>query len=439
MGMSIRRTFLFGLCACVLLPALAVAQTRPATGPTLTINVRADRADAVYRVGDPVQFNVRLTGANREAAADQRLEYTVSNDGTGKVVTGELKAGREPATVKVPATQPGILRIEVTGDADGKKTTAVAGAAVDPEKLRPSMDAPSGFDSFWQKQLSRLAAEPAHATTTPVNSPDPTVEAVDLQITCPGGMPVSAYYAKPKGAKPKSLPAILYPHSAGVRSSDLPHAVHGARMGAICIDVNAHGIPNGRPASFYADLQNGDLKGYAGRNPEDPEGFYFNGMFLRLMRAMEFLTTQPEWDGKTLVVAGSSQGGGQAIVAAGLDPRVTLICASVPALCDHTGFVNGGPTGWPHHLGTGSSAKAVEVARYYDAVNFARRARCESLLTVGLVDRTCPPTTVFSAYNVLPETKRIIIEPAMGHEFPSRLATAFDDRIREHIETRKGK
>ncbi len=43
-------------------------------------------------------------------------------------------------------------------------------------------------------------------------------------------------------------------------------------------------------------------------------------MFLRLQRAIDLLTARAEWDGKVLAVIGHSQGGGQALVAGGLDP-----------------------------------------------------------------------------------------------------------------------
>ena len=70
-------------------------------------------------------------------------------------------------------------------------------------------------------------------------------------------------------------------------------------------------------------------------------------MFLRLTRALEFLTSQPEWDGKILMVEGGSQGGGQSLAAAGLDSRVTFIAAGVPAICDHSGKAIGRINGWP--------------------------------------------------------------------------------------------
>ena len=51
-------------------------------------------------------------------------------------------------------------------------------------------------------------------------------------------------------------------HGAGVRSSDLGSTVTWARDGFLALDINAHGLPNGKPDSFYSDLAKGELKDY---------------------------------------------------------------------------------------------------------------------------------------------------------------------------------
>jgi len=38
---------------------------------------------------------------------------------------------------------------------------------------------------------------------------------------------------------------------------------------------------------------------------------------------------------------------------------------------------------------------------YFDMVNFARRVRCETRMSTGFIDETCPPTTNYAVYNVL--------------------------------------
>jgi len=40
--------------------------------------------------------------------------------------------------------------------------------------------------------------------------------------------------------------------------------------------------------------------------------------------AIEYLFERPDWDGRTIVVTGGSQGGLQSLVAAGLNPKATV-------------------------------------------------------------------------------------------------------------------
>ncbi len=125
----------------------------------------------------------------------------------------------------------------------------------------------------------------------------------------------------PDSAKPKSLPIVLYLHAAGVISapwvrSEPENAIRYAKMGkgALSFDLNAHGMLNGQPDAYYDSLQNTVLKNYAYIGLENKKDNYFRGMYLRLIRTLDFLTKQPEWDGKRILVIGQSQGGGQAFV-----------------------------------------------------------------------------------------------------------------------------
>ena len=153
----------------------------------------------------------------------------------------------------------------------------------------------------------------------------------------------------------------------------------------------------------------------------------------------DFLASQPNWDGKVMIVEGSSQGGGQALVAAGLDQRVSLCIAAVPAMCDHTGFAVNRACGWPRLVPKKDSgeydSKAAESVRYVDAMNFATHIKCPTYVTVGFIDNVCPPSSVYAAFNNIPSSadKHIINRPAMWHSFPPDLIAQFDDVIREHI------
>ncbi|MDD5697223.1 MAG: acetylxylan esterase, partial [Victivallaceae bacterium] len=41
--------------------------------------------------------------------------------------------------------------------------------------------------------------------------------------------------------------------------------------------------------------------------------------------------------------------------------------------------------------------------------------KCPVLISVGFIDTVCPPTTVYSAFNVINAEKQILPFPRMGH------------------------
>ncbi|HCN31166.1 MAG TPA: acetylxylan esterase [Verrucomicrobiales bacterium] len=406
-------------------PAAPGKQQPAPPPPKLVLEAATDRASAIYAPGEEVTFTIQgmLGGA---PAAGLSVTCVLSKDGIEPRPPREVRLEGGKATLTATLDEPGFLQLRVRGGG----VTALAAAAFDPEKLRPSMPVPDDFDTFWQEQKMALAAVPAKAELTPRPVQNPGVELFDVQVDCAGGAPVSGYLARPTDAAPKSLPAILTVHGAGVRSASTGVLSWAVREGGmLALDINAHGIPNGQPDAFYDALAAGGLKDYRARGRENRDQVYFKGMFLRVIRALDFLTARPEWDGRTLIVYGSSQGGFQAFAAAGLDARVTFICAGVPAGCDHTGMKAGRVCGWPKlaaldENGTPMPA-SLEAARYFDCVNFAARARCRgAAVTVGFIDTTCPPSSVYAAWNALTVPKTLHADPLAGHT-NTPAATAF--------------
>ncbi|MEQ1826830.1 MAG: acetylxylan esterase, partial [Pirellula sp.] len=400
---------------------------------SIAIHVATDRKDAIYQVGETATFSIEVTTEGKPLT-EGSITCVLSKDGVqpqpAQVV--ELKNGRAVVTGKLD--EPGFLLLRATLG----KTSSMASAGYDPLSIKPSMNVPDDFDQFWATQKSSLAVIPIQSRLTPVKSPTNGVDTFDVQVDCLGA-PVSGYFGKPQNAKPKSLPAILFVHGAGVRSASLGSTNWAIQEGGmLAMDINAHGIPNGNPAEFYEQLSAGELKDYRSLGREDRETCYFKGMFLRLIRAIDFLTQQPEWDGKTLIVFGSSQGGYQAFAAAGLDPRVSFMCAGVPAGCDHTGASANRINGWPKMVPTDASGKpnpqAEMTARYFDCVNFATRAKCKgAVVTVGFIDTTCPPTSVYAAYNALGITKSIHTDVLAGHTSTPAASKFMQEAAKLHI------
>ena len=400
----------------VVLPLLsAVALDKKPSAYTLVVN--ADRADAIYHRGEKVEFTISVS-LKGKPVDDAKVKWTISKDGKDIGQAGEVKLENGKAIVTGKLDEPGFLQCRADITPPGEKVKTVrAGAAIDAPEIKPSLPAPDDFDAYWTTEKKKLAAVPLNVRLTPVKSPMAGVECFDLQADGLGG-PLSAYLARPVGAKTNSLPAIVLTHGAGVASSRLSIAAKWAADGLVALDFNAHGLPNGKPQEFYQNLYRGKLKDYYRKGADSRDEFFFHTLFLRLQRALDVATAQTEWNGKTLIVCGRSQGGGQAIVAGGLDPRVTFIAAEIPALCDHTGPVAGRISGWPHLIppeAAEADAKVLQTARYYDAVNFAARTHAQAFLTVGFIDITCPPTGVYAAYNQLQAKKSILNHVHTGH------------------------
>lgn len=415
--------------ACTLLLALLVLPL--AAEEPYAVSVHADREDALYKVSEPVTFSVQVLHEGSPVASGE-VALELSNDGSAVIETVTRPLAAEPITIAGTLDQPGFLRCTATYTTpDGAKVIGLGGAGLDPLSIKPSMPVPDDFDAFWAAKKAKLAEVPMNPRLTPVESGMAGINAFDVQLDCLGGAPVSGYYCIPAGAAEKSMPALLYVHGAGVGSSTLYPNL--AAEGMIVLDINAHGIPNGQTKSYYDELANGRLKNYRLHGREDRETYYFLGMYYRLMRAMDFLTAQPEWDGKLLIVRGSSQGGGQSLVAAGLDSRVTAICPGVPAMCEHTGVINGWPRLVPRDDTGKPDPKIQEVARYFDAMNFATRTKAEALVSVGFIDNTCRPTTVYAAYNNLTGPKEIFNMPLMGHKNAPEWDGMVLEMIKAHI------
>jgi cephalosporin-C deacetylase len=429
-----------GLALALALHALAAKSL--AVEPPFRLKVTTDRPEAIYGRGEKVEFALLLE-ENGKPVVGRAISFRVSKDGVGNRSAGTVISGKEPVHVDAILGEPGFLRCDAwTELEDRTKITGSAGAAVEPLDIRPSAVVPDDFDYFWEKKKEQFAAARFAPVLTKVKSPDATLDCFDLQVVLPTARGLSAYYVKPKNAEAGTLPAILYMHGAGVRGSKLEQAVEGAQMGAIAVDFNAHGVPNEQSQQYYDDLRDGELKAIYHRGLDEPENIYFLELFRRMMAAMRFLTSQPEWDGKTLIVYGSSQGGGMALAAAMLEPRVSLCCASVPGMCDHTGLSVGRVSGWPKLIPRdpdgGPNPKAMELARYYDGCNFATRIHAQVVMSVGFIDRTCPPTTVYAAYNALPAGKKKMIPvPTMDHEFPPAIVKEFNETVRRHILLKK--
>ncbi len=388
---------------------------------------------AFYAPGEKMTFELRLTGAEQATNRACFIKWVRTGD-DGKREEGKVPASAdEPLVLETSLDKPGFVRIfaELV-DKDGKPCRKDAekykgehnkiffdgGAGVEPEKLQ-SVPEPADFDAFWTKQKARLVAMPMTVRRKELPSQQGRVYAVE--ISCPSVRPVTGYLQVPADASPTNrYPCRLDLHGYGYYPN--PKAPTGAwHKDALVLSINAHGLrlPEfGADAAYYKALEweiksNGHTYGFDPKQNADPETAYFNGMALRVMRALQYLKSLPEWNGKDLIASGGSQGGLQTIWAAALDPDVTRAESTITWCCDMGGTELGRNRG-------GWYVRWVPALGYYDPVNMARRIPKTCLTVIpraGLGDYTCPPSGLAVLYNNIPGPKKIVWMQGSTHGY----------------------
>ena len=153
-------------------------------------------------------------------------------------------------------------------------------------------------------------------------------------------------------------------------------------------------------------------------------------MYLRDSRAIDYIATRPDWDGKNIVVMGTSMGGHQSLVAAGLNPKVTAVIVNEPAGADSNGDLHGRRAGYPNW--PSENPQVMETALYFDTVNFASRIRAPTLAAMGFIDTIVPPVGVWIAIDQIPGAKEAIpmVESNHNNLTPDKIG-AFETRSKE--------
>ena len=408
-----KRFLICVLLTWVVAPFASFAQY---TAAVLEINSK----DGVYAVGDSIKVWVNVTP---ECGAVQ--EFIVQEDMLRDIRKEEMKltAGRHLVYADVCSKPVNYVFTfgEPGGDRDYKRVSLV-GAIVAPETLTPGYKAPKDLKKFWAAQIKEMRKLPLDAKLTPVPQDyNSDVVSFDLEIPMHEGVPVRAYIAYPKNADPKSLPIVILAHGAGVKGSwaqsNLKRTVENAAKysGSISIDINAHGMLNGQPQSYYDELEETKLKNYSSWGYTGHEDFYFRLMYLRMVRVLDFAASLPQWDGKRVYGYGESQGGAQIAALAGLDKRVTAINLRVPAFVDVAGLFQNRKGSWPERF-SADPGKYADVIPYYDGALLLSMSKAKMFIEAGLVDYLCPPSCVAAGFNnAKSKDKTIIFFPYRPH------------------------
>lgn len=400
------------LCSALVLTLLTLqAQIR---GNEIRVVVSPDHTDWTYQPKEKCSFRIQVYKAQNllpGAVIDYELGPEMYPTETQKGVV--LKKGE--LTVQSSMNRPGFIRCKVRAHVNGRTYQGIASAAYAPEKIQARVQNPDDFDAFWTKTLEEARRTPLKPTLELI--PERCTETVNVYHVSfqniRWGSRTYGILCMPKA--PGKYPALLRVPGAGIR----PYYgdIQTAEKGAITLEIGVHGIPVTMAQDFYDRLYSGALANYWYTHADNRDEFYYKRVFVGAVRAVDFICSLPEYNGKALGVTGSSQGGALSFSTAALDSRVTCLAAIHPAMCDHEAFLHGQAGGWPHYFYNQSQPDAdrVKVSRYYDSVNFARRIQVPGWYSWGWNDEVCPPTSMHAAYNSLTAPKELHPYLETGH------------------------
>ena len=381
-----------------------------------------DHADWLYRTGENATVEIQFYkyGIPRDCTVEYKLaDDMLEPDKSGTLV---LKGGRGKLNMGSRKT-PGFRDLQLSTEVDGVKYEHHIKLGFSVDKIEPFTREPKDFSEYWNNTIKE--AEQFPLTYTRELAPEYCTDKIDcwlVKLMLNRSQSVYAYLFFPKNAQKGSCPAVLCPPGAGIKTIKEPlrHKYY-AEAGCIRMEMEIHGLDPRIPSETFSEITaafNGKENGYLSNGIEDRDRYYMRRVYISLVRAIDLLTSLPEWDGKNVVVQGGSQGGALSLVAAGLDKRVTLCIANHPALSDMAGYSEKGRTGgYPHfnRIPGFFTDNIIRNLAYYDVVNFARHISCKVRMTWGYNDNVCPPTTSYAVWNSLNCPKEALITPINEH------------------------
>ncbi len=405
----------------VMVSCMAYAENYPYRSDYLWVTV-PDHDTWLYTCGEKPQIEVELYkyGIPRDA----EVSWTVGDDMLDADSRGTLtlKRGRGKVTMRTRKT-PGFSDLVLTATLDGTRYTHHVKVGFSVDKIQPLTKEPSDFLSFWETQKGTLKETPLSYTRERAEEYCTEKILCDLiKLRVDKRHYVYAYLTYPRNARPGACPVVICPPGAGIKTIKEPlrHKYY-AENGFLRLEMEIHGLDPRLPETTFREIQSAFASpgnNYLENGLDNRDNYYMRHVYLALLRAIEFMTSLPEWDGKNVAMQGGSQGGALALIAAGLSEKVTLAAANHPALSDMAGYSEKGRTGgYPHfHRTPGMmTQEKLRVMAYYDVVNFARHISCPVFLTWGYNDNTCPPTTSYAVWNTLKCEKTPLITPVNEH------------------------
>ena len=283
---------------------------------------------------------------------------------------------------------------------------------------------PDDFDEFWDNGLAEMRAIDPQVEFVQAEFSAKGVDCFHLWFTGTGGSKVHAKLLRPAVIE-KPAPAVLQFHGYSISSGDWNDKLAYVSQGFIVAALDCRG--QGGLSEDTVPVRGTTLRGHIIRGLNDsPDRLYYRNVFLDTAMLARIVMELPQVDPERVVATGGSQGGGLTLACAALEPRIKKAAPWYPFLCDYLRV-------WemdqdvaaydelrqffrhhdPRHERAGTF---FERLGYIDVQHLAPRIKAEVLMSTGLMDTICPPSTQFAAFNKITSKKEVVIYPDYSHE-----------------------
>ena len=267
-----------------------------------------DHPDWLYRIGEQAKIEVAfyLYGIPQ----DIEINYEIGPDMLPSNSQGKATLENGKTIIDIGTMlRPGFLDLRLTAKIGNKSYPHHIKVGFSPELLVPYTVNPSDFDDFWKETIE-------NARKTKLTY---TIEKVDkystdefntflLKIRTDNNHYIYGYLTKPiDDGTGKKYPVVLCPPGAGVKTIKEPmRNTFYVKNGFIRLEIEIHGLHPEMATEQFEEISTafGGVNYYLENGIDNRENYYMKHVYVACVRAMDYLTSLPEWDGKNAFVQG---------------------------------------------------------------------------------------------------------------------------------------
>lgn len=306
----------------------------------------------------------------------------------------------------------------------------------DLKKYKPMQTKESDFQKFWQDTKKISKSEAIDEEIVKIDYTIKEIDAYKAYYNGFGGARICGYYLLPKTKGPH--PVILWFHGYGEDKQRIIFFLKWVLIGYAVFAIDIRGqMGESIDNKIYPATS---TIGYMTKGIFSKEDYYYRGVYMDCVRAIDFLEKRKEIDINRLCLTGGSQGGGLSLSTSALDSRPKLVIAEIPYLCHFRRAVE-----WAEEFNHITYLEFTSIIKrqpekeeeifktlsYFDNLNLCSWIKARTIITCAMKDTVCPPSTIFAVYNHIKSEKNM--EVMNFHEHSSDAIIMFEEKKLQYI------